>query len=411
MIPNRISFTLPIGMTLGASNIWSVQLAGLLIDQGYEASLLVHENVGWHPDINLSINPKIKVLACHGPKVTEARINDISRFADSYANILPSVVVQNWGQTPYATLAKLAQRHSGNMRIIGVGHADANGYYDDLCYYESIIHLFLAVSDEIGAELARRLPHRSGDIVVRPCAVFADATPGSRTYAGADEPLRITYAGRITNDQKKMARVAPFARELYQRGVRFHLRVIGEGGYKKWLMEDIAQLSPEVRACISVEPGRLPPEMPAIWRESDICLLLSDFEGTSVSMLESMAQGCVPVVTEVSGTKAIIREGVNGYTSAPGDLAAMAENIRKIDMNRSNLGLLGGAAYREIIEKYSYDVYVPWFMGLLERVQAASPRPWPEGKPLMRAPLVKSGWRARVGRWLKRRYGREFFWV
>jgi glycosyltransferase involved in cell wall biosynthesis len=399
----RAAFTLPIGMTLGASNIWSVQLAGLLTRQGYAADVLVHPNVGWHPEIDLGLDPAIRVLTCPGPKVTEAGQRNIPAMAQVYANSLPGVVVQNWGQIPYATLAYLAQQNAEKLRVIGVGHADADAYYDDLIYYESIIHIFLAVSDEIGAELARRLPHRADDIVVRPCAVFADTELGARRYATSGEPLRITYAGRVTNDQKKMSRVAPFARELHQRGVPFHLRVIGEGGYKKWLLEDVSQLPAAVRACVSIEPGRLPPEMPAIWRDSDICLLLSDFEGTSVSMMEAMAQGCIPVVTEVSGTKAIIREGVNGYTSKPGDLAAMADNLCILNADRSKLTAYGEAAHRVIVEKYSYDVYLPWFMSLLSRVQEAAPRPWPGDKPLLRAPPVRSGWLSRAMGWVKRR--------
>lgn len=401
MIPNKIAFTLPIGMTLGASNIWSAQLAGLLAARGYAADLLLHANVGWHPEVDLKVDPAVQVRCCSSAKVTDATLADVESFAATYAEALPGVVVQNWGMAPYAALAALARTRAADMRVIGVGHADADGYYDDLVYYESIIHLFLAVSDEIARELARRLPHRAEDIVVRPCAVFSPSN-AERPYAAAGKPLRITYAGRVTNDQKKMSRVAPFAEELQRRDVDFHLRIIGEGGYKQWLKADVAKLPDALQARIRIEPGRLPSEMPAIWRESDICLLLSDFEGTSVSMLEAMAQGCVPVVTRVSGTAAAIQEGATGYTTMPGDLAAMADVVRDLDGRRERLVEMGREAHRVIVKQYSYDVYLPWFIEQLARVQAMRPRPWAGDRQLVRPMPGASGWFARIRRFLGR---------
>lgn len=402
MSASRVAFTFPIGLTLGASNIWSAQLAGLLVRQGWAADVLVHANPGWHPEVDLGIDPAIRVLACGGPKVTEARAGDIPGFVEVYARSMPAVVVQNWSAAPYATLAALSQERASDLRIIGVGHADSPFYYDDLVYYESIIHLFLAVSDEIAVELKKRLPHRADDIVVRPCAVFADQEFPARSYAPVGRPLILTYAGRVTNDQKKMSRVAPFAEELQRRGVDFQLRIVGEGGYKDWLKADVAKLPGKLQARISIEPGRLPSEMPAIWRESDVCLLLSDFEGTSVSMLEAMAQGCVPVVTRVSGTAAAIREGVTGYTTLPGDLAAMADVVSALDQRRDQIAAMGREAHRLIVSQYSYDVYLPWFIEQVRRVQAMPPRMWPKQRESLRMTIPPpEGWFARLRRRLR----------
>lgn len=409
MNASRIAFTLPIGVTLGASNIWSVQVANQLAEQGWTPFLLEHVSVGWHPDVDLQVGPGVQTLRCGGARVTEAGVADVEAFARVYAGALPAVVVQNWGRAPYGALAGLARERASALRVIGVGHADSDGYYDDLVHYESIIHLFLAVSDEIAAELARRLPHRAGDIVTRPCAVFAPPD-ARRPYAAGTAPLRITYAGRITNDQKKMSRIAPLARELDQRGVNFHLRVIGEGGYKDWLRVDVRQLPPALQARISIEPGRKPVEMPAIWRESDVCLLVSDFEGTSVSMLEAMAQGCVPVVTRVSGTGAILKPGINGFVAPPGDLAAMAVQLQQVDQARDHLPAWGQAAHQVIVDHYSYERYLPWFKEQVARVQAMPDRPWPRDRPIYEppppaAPVVKTGWRSTVTRLLRRLTG------
>ena len=54
--------------------------------------------------------------------------------------------------------------------------------------------------------------------------------------------------------------------------------------------------------------------------EQDIYLNFSEYEGTSLTMLEAMASGCVPVVTDVSGVSDFIEDGVNGLVSDIGDL-------------------------------------------------------------------------------------------
>jgi len=57
-----------------------------------------------------------------------------------------------------------------------------------------------------------------------------------------------------------------------------------------------------------------PYQVQKLWQTADVCVLVSEYEGTSVSMLEAMAAGCVPVVTKVSGTADVIQPGINGFT-------------------------------------------------------------------------------------------------
>src|SRR5690606_40887156 len=71
---------------------------------------------------------------------------------------------------------------------------------------------------------------------------------------------------------------------------------------------------------------------------SDVFIQCSDFEGTSNSMLESMAQGTIPVVTQTeSGLAGIITPGANGFLVQVGDMEAMAEVLCSlaVDSTRS----------------------------------------------------------------------------
>ncbi len=399
---NRLSigFVLPIGRTLGGSNIWSARLCGHLAAVGVETVSFVHTNPGWHPDVDLSIPAASRCVVCGGPPVLRARLEDIEHFASVYAEALPSVIVPNFSDAVYATCALLTSRRPG-LRVIGVAHGNAETYYDSLIYYEEIIDAFVGVSEEISCELRKRLPLRQADVYTKSCPV--DVSPGWVVPARDPRaPLVLTYAGRLTNYEKRVSQLAPLIAELGRLGVDFTFRIIGEGGYRQTLQQEVARLPTSIRNRVHLE-GMLPPEvMPARWRESDVCILVSDSEGTSLSMLEAMAEGCVPVVTRVSGTAAVIRDGINGFVVERGDLTGMARRIRDLADDRGRLRVMSLAAHERVLRDYAYGEYVPWFMGLLERIQRNPARTWPSGKPLLKPLPVQRGWLGRFRDYLGR---------
>lgn len=392
-----VCFVLPIGSTLGGSNIWSARMCGHLADAGRVAALLVHTNPGWHPDGELPVRAETMRVDCFGPSVTKATEQDVEAFAARYETLLPSVVIPNWSDAAYASCARLASRRPQDVRVLGVAHGNSDWYYQTLVYYEPIISAFIAVSDEIEQALVRLLPHRRQDIFTRACAVDVQESLVRSAY-GAGQPLRITYAGRLTNFEKRVSNLAPLMAEMDRLGVDFRFRIVGEGGYRATLEQEIARLPSHVQKKVRLE-GLVPPaKMSAIWGETDVCVLVSDSEGTSITMLEAMAAGCVPVVTRVSGTAAVIEDGVNGYIVEVEDMTAMARRISEIAADRGRMASMGAAAHRKALERYSYRSYVPWFLDLIERVESAPDRPWPVGKPFLRVAITQDSGLKRVWR-------------
>ncbi len=60
---------------------------------------------------------------------------------------------------------------------------------------------------------------------------------------------------------------------------------------------------------------------------SDIYVSTSFIDSTSVSLLEAMACGSTPVVTDILGNREWIRDGVNGFLFPPGDSRTLAEKM------------------------------------------------------------------------------------
>ncbi|HMP71835.1 MAG TPA: glycosyltransferase family 4 protein [Kiritimatiellia bacterium] len=396
MTPFTTTFIFPIGRTLGGANIWSARMCGHLERRGVATAAVLHTNPGWHPDGDLPIPEATRTLICGGRPVAEANRRDVQRYAKVYAEALPAVIVPNWNDATYAACAELARSRPDAVRVVGVAHGNNESYFGTLERYEPILHGMIAVSDEIAEELRRRFPHRVEDIQTRACPVDV-ATKVEREPPGAGQPMVVTYAGRITNHEKRVSDLMPLVRELGRRGVDFRFRVIGEGGYLPTLRGEWAELPGELRARVSLE-GLLPPDrLPEVWSQSQISVLVSDSEGTSISMLESMAAGCVPVVTRVSGTAAVIRDGLNGFTVPVGDVGEMAGHISRLADNPEEWARISGNAVRTVRERYAYPDYVDWFVDQAACWQAAPPRPWPKDRQVLSRPYVWPAWIRRVG--------------
>ena len=377
-----VAFALPMGLTLGGSNIWSLQMAAALQDAGHAPVLLQHPPVGGGRLFALDAPAGVRCIPCPWAYGSRFGRKQMQALIQPYAQALPAVFVPNMTTASYAACARLTMKHSEEMRMIGIAHGQGELHLRWLSYYEQVIHRFIAVSDEVAELLRQAVPHRAGDILTKACAVEVPAHL-NRNYSGSDESLQIVYAGRITNHEKRVYKLLPLAEALRKRGVDFHLRIIGDGGFRWGLNKAVRELTPSLQKCIVIEGPRSPADMASVWEAADVCVLVSDREGTAVSMLEAMAHGCVPVVTRVSGTAAVIDHGINGFVSEIDDLETMAGHIARLAADRTVLAECGRKGSEKISADYSLKDYLEWFQSLVDGVWSNPPRKWPVAKPLI----------------------------
>jgi glycosyltransferase involved in cell wall biosynthesis len=94
-------------------------------------------------------------------------------------------------------------------------------------------------------------------------------------------------------------------------------------------------------------------------RASDLSILLTNWEGTPMSLLESLAIGTPAVVSDVADHRRIIADGVNGYVVGRGDVEAIA-NVLETALNEKER-LWKGAA--ESGQQYLGSRVVPQILG------------------------------------------------
>jgi glycosyltransferase involved in cell wall biosynthesis len=370
------SFILPNGFDLGGVTTWSVEMAEHLARTG-RRTVLVH-HVDRYAGENTFLPSGVDLIDCPHhihPNHWHLFRRDIDEYIRSYRHVLPAIIVPNYSYGSYAACACLAVEAADSLRIIGMAHTDNIEYYRWLVRFEPIIHKFIAVSYEIAVHLAALLPHRQKDIVHRPCGVIVGDNL-LRQYSFPPQPLQLIYAGRLSERQKHVSDLVRLAEKLERKGVDFQLQINGSGRDQMYLEDLIGSCNEQVRNRIQLVGQVHPRAMASLYRSADIFVLVSEYEGTSLSMLESMAQGCVPVVNKVSGTSEVIDYGENGFTVPIGDIDGMAEIIACLDQHRQRLQQIGSKAYSTIHAHYTYEKYLPWFSDILDEVRQQSPRPW-----------------------------------
>src|SRR5262249_25890458 len=154
-------------------------------------------------------------------------------------------------------------------------------------------------------------------------------------------------------EQKRVFDLLRLAEALHRRQVDFQLRILGEGPEKEEVVRGVRRLAPALAGRIFLQRQVLPAEMGSELRATDVCVLVSQYEGTSLFMLEGMASGCVPVVTRVSGTAGVIDHGVNGFAVPVGNVEEMARVIQGLDEDRSLLQRMGARAH-ERLSRFEY---------------------------------------------------------
>jgi hypothetical protein len=140
--------------------------------------------------------------------------------------------------------------------------------------------------------------------------------------------------------------------------------------------------------------------------EHDVFLLVSDYEGLPLTLLEAMGCGLVPVVSDLpSGIRELVDQDT-GKRVAPDNLAGYAEAILWLHQHRQEKQQLSANARERVRRDFSVAAMTDRWLAALPPPPASEIR-WPDRwqpKPILAAP---NPWRfsppARVLRrlWLK----------
>lgn len=147
-----------------------------------------------------------------------------------------------------------------------------------------------------------------------------------RSHFGiADSAFVVLSVGRDHAAKAYDTGLSAFHRAL-QSTSDMHYVIVGRG-VARW-----AQLASDlgIRSRVHFHDGLYGDELVGAYQQADIYLSCSRSETMPLVVLEAMAAGCAPVVTNVSGSQDLVDHGENGLLAPPDDTETLAAHLSEL---------------------------------------------------------------------------------
>jgi glycosyltransferase involved in cell wall biosynthesis len=189
------------------------------------------------------------------------------------------------------------------------------------------------------------------DISVVPNAVsserfsYAERSWGEKT---------IVYLGRL-DEAKGLSEMVESCRQLTAQGFKFNFACYGTGRDQDEFIRRMTSVLGDRFHFGGVIRGV---EKVEALRSADVFLMPSRYEGLPLALLEAMACGCVPVVSDRGSIPTVVDDGRNGFLVDPGDITQIVGKLKfLLSEGEPGWDLLRRAARQTIIDGYGLSQY------------------------------------------------------
>lgn len=353
-----VLFDLYNGMVLGGVEAWSYDLAKCLDKQGYQGKYLTTDAAG--PIVTDETYPAYMLRY----REVERNYDKIETCITEITKSLPCTIICNFPQHIFWAACIAKRFYPEQIRIVAIQHSDDSLYYNAFTRWQKYIDRCMVISSRIEEKLLAfgmeqtKIGHLEWQVS---CKENLD-----RTWSEKGAPLQIGYAGRVTVRPKRLDLLFALTEMLKRRKVEVRITIAGAGDYGETLKEKIEKENLQDRMKFIGQIKR--ENIPDFWKKQDIMISCSEWEGHSISQAEAMAEGAVPVITDVSGARDDVTDGYNGFVVEIGDIETMAEKIAYLYHNPAILKQMGMRAHDTIYRRQNNMDQGVFWEGLIEKV-------------------------------------------
>jgi glycosyltransferase involved in cell wall biosynthesis len=251
------------------------------------------------------------------------------------------------------------------VKVISVIHGGSKEIYENYIERRKCTDIYIGVSKDIKQDLIE-YGIAEKDVLFMTCPFQCDKEI-NRTYSeDFKDAIRIGYAGRMDGmekSQKRMDLMLKLIEELVDRKIKFTFELAGDGLARMEMEKFVSKKGYDNYVKFIGQIDRT--GIPQFWERQDILVNCSDYEGHSIMQLEGMANGAVPIVTDVSGVREDITYDVNGYYVPIGDYMQMADKIEYLYLHRERLAEMGKAAHDSVYPKSSMEKHIKFWENIL----------------------------------------------
>ena len=336
--------------SIGGPVTWLMHLLPYLKQTGFEVSCLIffHEgNTG--PLYEHLVKNDITVHTSSFLSTTEDNIKWILEYLQKN---IPHIFVPNLVVPAYYA-CKWAKK--AGIITIGISHSDDPFYHaiqkEFIDGHKSFrLDGMICVSKVLEQQLLKSKYASKVKIKRIPYGVIIPESKAKRV----DTSLRVIYVGRLAEQQKRISEVTRSFCEMTQKISGVEAIIYGDGP-DKINVENILN-EQQIKTPVSLG-GNIPPkQMTHKLLKEHVIVLLSDYEGLPISILEAMACGVVPVCLNMrSGITELIENGKTGYIVDDRD-EHFIETIKRLKADNQIWQKMSLNAKQLVTENFSLEI-------------------------------------------------------
>lgn len=386
----RVLFLNPGLYALGGMQAWLAELMPGLEEEGLEVFLGVADGRWQQATGYLAAFPWPRAVRVRNG--TGTRLGARKAVVRALRRLRPELLVVAHLVSALEAVAWMRARGEPAPKLVVSFHALSAGFLEDLGRFRSVVDAVILPTRLLveAARLRSGLP--SNRILHGPYAVQVPGAPPE--LRGEPGRLRVLYAHRLENDQKRVFDLVGIVQALERLGVGFELEVVGSGPDEEELRQRLEAL--ELRSgSIRLAGGVLPAQLLGEKLLPDRTLLVtSQWENGPMVVFQAMARG-VPVVSSrylSSGLEGILRHEETALLFDIGDCEGAAKQLARARLPELRRRLRG-TAWTVVFERLERSRVAGHWASMLRQVLAWKPQGRPDPPP---APPP----RGRLDRWL-----------
>jgi colanic acid/amylovoran biosynthesis glycosyltransferase len=355
---------------IGGPNVWALRLLPELKRNGIavEVAALCHCPAGDEHKtefVSLLMKEGIKVHARPYPRYTIDAVYWLLTIAEECQ---PHVFIANCVVPAFYAGRYLRQQQRPSIIVL---HSDDAFHHDIIALGRKdasfLPSAFVAVSEKL-QKFAVQALDSSVKVPVIPCGVPIPAEPAAQ--AG---DFVLLYAGRFVIEAKQIMEVTRAFADAAAAVPGLRAVLCGDGPERANMSELLRKLPGGERVQLI---GPLDPSgVQELMLGTSCIVLLSDYEGLPIALMEGMACGLVPIVTQMrSGIAELIQDGYNGMV-VPDRGPSFLSVVKELYRDKALRCRLAENARKTIIERYSDQAGVSGWLTLLADLEKDGTKP------------------------------------
>jgi len=253
---------------------------------------------------------------------------------------------------------------------IGMIQSDDLGPYETLKLYQQYIGAVGGVSRRIISTLKADSvlgTKKIGDVRY---GVAMPPLRKKRAIFCGQRALRILYCGRIVEEQKRISLLPLILKDLDKAGLNYEMTMAGKGVE---LNKMVDLLQPWVRRKrVHITGGLDQKAVSQTMSKHDIFILFSDYEGLPLALLEAMAHGLVPVVSDLGQDFRDLLHGTGGKLVNPKATKNYARAILEVAKRPERFFKNSILCQQNCRNDYSIEAMTNRWIGFLKQIPATN---------------------------------------